>query len=127
MLCQRQLSGVIMYDSQSALQAISSALPTHRILIHQILHELVTAQELSLCIRFLWIPSHVGIVNNDKVDLLAKAACELPLSDDATSSLFQYKGIMHSASFLPTLNRMNAVRAHGVSIQHYDNFRLSRP
>ncbi|KAK4303824.1 hypothetical protein Pmani_024194 [Petrolisthes manimaculis] len=87
----------------SALQAISSVQPTHRILIHQILHQLVTAQELSLCIRYLWIPSHVGIVNNDKVDLLAKAACELPLPDDATPSLFRYKGIIHSASLLPTL------------------------
>ncbi|KAK4326943.1 hypothetical protein Pmani_002547 [Petrolisthes manimaculis] len=93
----------------------------------KILHQLVTAQELSLCIRYLWIPSHVGIVNNDKVDLLAKAACELPLPDDATPSLFRYKGIIHSASLLPTLNRMNAERAHSVSIQHYDNFRLSQP
>ncbi|KAK4296832.1 hypothetical protein Pmani_030698 [Petrolisthes manimaculis] len=66
-------------------------------------------------------------INNDKVDLLAKAACELPLPDDATPSLFWYKGIIHSASLLPTLNRMNAERAHSVSIQHYDNFRLSQP
>jgi len=127
LLCQRRLNGVVMCDSQSALQAISSPQPTHRSLIHQILHQLVAAQEHSLCLRFLWIPSHVGIDANDRVDLLAKSACELPLPDGATPSLSSYKRAIHSAALLPTLHRMDAERGQSVSIQHYDHFRLSPP
>ncbi|KAK3873867.1 hypothetical protein Pcinc_021158 [Petrolisthes cinctipes] len=40
--------------------------------------------------------------NNDRVDLLAKTACDLPLLDDATTSL-RYKNIIHSAGILTTV------------------------
>ncbi|KAG0714927.1 Gag-Pol polyprotein [Chionoecetes opilio] len=127
LLCQRRLNGVVMCDSQSALQAISSPQPTHRCLVHQILLQLVAARDNFLTIRFLWIPSHVGIAANDKVDLLAKTACSLPLPDGATPSLLCFKQLIHSATFLPTLHRTNAERAQSVSIQHYDHFRLTPP
>ncbi|XP_076045738.1 uncharacterized protein LOC143027980 [Oratosquilla oratoria] len=86
LLCQRRLNGVVMCDSQSALQAISSSQPIHRPLIHHILQHLVTAQEYSLTIRFMEIPSHVGIAANEKADFLDKNACKLSLPDDATPS-----------------------------------------
>ncbi|KAG0720142.1 Gag-Pol polyprotein [Chionoecetes opilio] len=127
LLCQRRLNGVVMCDSQSALQAISSPQPTHRCLVHQILLQLVAARDNSLTIRFLWIPSHVGIAANDKVDLLAKTVCSLPLPDGATPSLLCFKQLIHSAALLPTLHRTNAERAQSVSIQHYDHFRLTPP
>ncbi|KAG0726881.1 hypothetical protein GWK47_035721 [Chionoecetes opilio] len=116
-----------MCDSQSALQAISSPQPTHRCLVHQILLQLVAARDNSLTIRFLWIPSHVGLAANDKVDLSPKlpAACLLP--DGATPSLLCFKQLIHSAAFLPTLHRTNTERAQSVSIQHYDHFRLTPP
>ncbi|KAG0724042.1 hypothetical protein GWK47_000485 [Chionoecetes opilio] len=127
LLCQRRLESVVMCDSQSALQVFSSPQPTHRCLVHQILLQLVAARDNSLTIRFLWIRSHVGIAANDKVDLLAKTACGLPLPDGATPSLLCFKQLIHSAAFLPTLHRTNAERAQSVSIQHYDHFRLSPP
>ncbi len=127
LLCRRRVNGVVMCDSQSALQAVSSPQPMHRSLVHQILHQLVAAQDHSLCISFLWIPSHVGVAANDRVDLLAKNACKLPLPDNATPSIFGYKKILHSAALLPTIRRMNAERAQSVSIQHYDHFRFSPP
>ncbi|XP_042889847.1 uncharacterized protein LOC122264841 [Penaeus japonicus] len=68
-ICQRRVNGAVMCDSQSALQAISSPQPaSHRSIIHQILQQLVTAQEHYLRIIFLWIPSHVGIAANDRCD-----------------------------------------------------------
>ena len=100
--------------------------PTHRCLVHQILRQLVAAHDRSICIRFLWIPSHVGIIANDRVDL-AKRACALPLPADAAPSFCCYKRVIHSAALLPTLHHMNAERADCVSIQHYDHFRLSPP
>ncbi|XP_076058606.1 uncharacterized protein LOC143035625 [Oratosquilla oratoria] len=47
LLCQQRLNGLVMYDSQSALQTISSPQPIHHTLIHHILQQLVTAQEHS--------------------------------------------------------------------------------
>jgi len=126
-LCQRQVNGIVMCDSQSALQAISSPQPTHRDVVHQILHQLVSANDNSLTVRFLWIPSHVGLAANDTVDLLAKNACGLPLPDGATPPLRCYKREIHSAALLPTLHRMDAERPQSVSIQHYDHFRPHPP
>ena len=124
-LSERQLHGVILCDSQSALQAISSPRPTHRCQVQQILHQLVSAQDRSLNIRFVWIPSHVGIAANDKVDLLAKDACRLPLPDGAAPSLRCYKKMIHAAALHSTHHRMEVERPHSISIQHYDHFRPS--
>ncbi|KAG0725001.1 hypothetical protein GWK47_039433 [Chionoecetes opilio] len=107
LLCQRRLNGVVMCDSQSALSHLIST--THTPLpCSSDLASVVAARDNSLTIRFLWIPSHVGIAANDKVDLLAKTACSLPLPDGATPSLLCFKQLIHSAALLPTLHRTNA-------------------
>lgn len=126
-LCERQLHGVILCDSQSALQALSSPQPTHRCQVQHILQQLVTARDSSLNVRFAWIPSHVGIAANDHVDLLAKDACRLPLPDGATPSLRCYEKMIHAAALLSTHHRTEAERAQSVSIRHYDHFRPSPP
>ena len=116
-----------MCDSQCALQAISFPQPTHRRLVQQILLHLVSAHDSSLNVRFLWISFHVRIAGNDIVDVLAKNACGLPLSDGATPSLLCYKQMIHSAALLPTLHRTNAQRTQSVIIQHCNHFRPSTP
>ena len=126
-LCERHLHGVILCDSQPALQAISSPRSTHRYQVQQILHQLVSAHDSSLTIQFVWIPSHVGISANDTVDLLAKDACRLPLPDGATPSLRCLQKMVQVAAHHSTHYRMEAERPHSVSIQHYDHFRLSPP
>ncbi|KAG0721565.1 Gag-Pol polyprotein [Chionoecetes opilio] len=110
LLCQRRLNGVVMFDSQSALQAISSPQPTHRCLVHQIVLQLVAARDNYLTILFLWIPSHVGIAANDKVDLLTKIACGLPLPDGATPSHLCFKKIIHSAALFSTARTLSGLR-----------------
>ncbi|MPC47722.1 hypothetical protein E2C01_041477 [Portunus trituberculatus] len=98
----------------------------HRCQVQQILHQLVSAHDSSLNIQFVWIPSHVGITANDKVDL-AKDACRLPLPDGATPSLCYLLKMVQVAALHSTHHRMEAERPHSVSIQHYDHFRLSPP
>ena len=125
LICQRRVKGAVMCNSQPALhQAISSPQRTsHRSVTHQILQYLVTAQGHSLCFKFWWIPSHLEIAANDRVELLAKGACKLPLPDDTTPSLPCYKRIIHSAFSL--LSTAWMLSAPSVSIQHYDHFRLT--
>lgn len=126
-LCERHLHGIILCDSQPALLAISSPRPTHRSQVQQILHHLVSAHDNSLNLQFVWIPSHVGIAANNKVDLLAKDACRLPLPAGATPSLRCLQKMLQAAALDSTRHRMEAERPHSVSIQHYDHFRLSPP
>ena len=92
-------------------------------LIQQITAQIIEAQEKSLLIHFLWIPSHIGLAANDTVDTLAKNACTFPLLDSHTTpSLLCYKRIIYSGAFLATSNRRNTERAQSVSVQHYDYF-----
>ena len=64
---------IIFSDSKSALQAISGQDWTHPLVLYILerLNWLVQYQEKR--ILFYWIPSHVGIIGNEKADTAAKA------------------------------------------------------
>ncbi|KAI5738982.1 hypothetical protein M8J77_013456 [Diaphorina citri] len=70
---------VIISDSLSALQAISSM--SHSNPLVQSIHEEISTIPNST-IKFFWCPSHVGIAGNDAADLEAKSALENPISHD---------------------------------------------
>ena len=77
-LSQRALSAVIICDSQSALQALSSANPHCTEIVNRIFSLLALTRDRAICVKFIWIPSHINISCSDKADALAKAACALP-------------------------------------------------
>ena len=60
---------IIFSDSKSAFQAISGQDWTHPLYILECLNWIVQYQRIS----FYWIPSHVGIIGNEKADTAAKA------------------------------------------------------
>ena len=66
---------LIFCDSLSALQAVAGRNLNHPVLLdfHK-LHTLLCFEEYD--ITFVWIPSHIGIRGNEKVDSLAKEAVE---------------------------------------------------
>ncbi|XP_064086111.1 uncharacterized protein LOC135201165 [Macrobrachium nipponense] len=116
-------NGLIICDSQPALQALSSHKPAYQHLVTQIHRQLDMANMSSLVVHFLWIPSHVGLLANT-VDHLAKAACQLdpPDADAPSPSLLCCRKMVRQAARSPTHHRSNAERATSVSIQHYDHF-----
>ncbi|XP_042891046.1 uncharacterized protein LOC122265711 [Penaeus japonicus] len=122
-IVQQRVNGIIVCDSQSALQALSSARPSCGHVVQEILCQLATAHDASLIISFVWTPSHIGLIGNDKVDRLAKEACALDL-DDATAlpSLRCFRISIFSAAHAITTHRRNAERTNSVSIQHHDHF-----
>uniref|UniRef100_A0ABD2WKS3 RNase H type-1 domain-containing protein n=1 Tax=Trichogramma kaykai TaxID=54128 RepID=A0ABD2WKS3_9HYME len=63
----------IFYDSESVLKALSF-FTSNSILINKIRQKLALAYQLNIVIKFVWIPSHVGIQSNEKADSLAKSA-----------------------------------------------------
>ena len=73
MLVRRESSFVIASDSQSALKSITSFNPEHSLVIaiQELLAELHHKQK---CVKFCWVPSHVGIKDNERADKAAKLA-----------------------------------------------------
>ncbi|XP_076069782.1 uncharacterized protein LOC143041660 [Oratosquilla oratoria] len=68
-------NGLIICDSQSALRALSSTKPEHQQVVTQIMPQLATTHENSQMAHFLWIPSHIELLDNDTADRLARTAC----------------------------------------------------
>ena len=73
MLVRRGSSFVIASDSQIALKSITSFNPEHSLVIaiQELLAELYHKQK---CVKFCWVPSHVGIKDNERADKTAKLA-----------------------------------------------------
>ena len=78
----------IFSDSKSALQSLEIFNPIHPFVL-KILEWVFLHSRRGIQIRFCWVPAHVGVLGNDKADLLAKTAasnlipprCQLPHRD----------------------------------------------
>jgi len=68
------LQVTIFTDSLSALQAFLHFDTRSRRLIHEIVHVYTTLVRGGTFIRFVWVPSHVGLFGNELADRAAKAA-----------------------------------------------------
>ncbi|RUM30837.1 MAG: hypothetical protein DSY42_03735, partial [Aquifex sp.] len=120
--CQRGVNAVIICDSKPALQSLSSVQPTHSTVVQQILSFLALLSHRNLTVKFLWVPSHVGLRHNETVDRLAKEACLLPLRGvERTLSLTCCLSRVRSATLVPVRRRREAERPHSVSINHYES------
>lgn len=64
-------SVIICTDSRSSLDALKSGFCLNEISFN-ILCTIQRLKEISVSVKFLWIPSHSGIVENDEVDQAAK-------------------------------------------------------
>lgn len=122
LVCQRGVNAVIICDSKPALQSLSALHPTHVPVVQQILSFLSLLPARGLSVKFIWIPSHIGLHHNTTVDRLAKEACCLPRRDDGRPlSLPCYLGRVRSAAFLPGQRRRDIERPYNVTITHYES------
>ncbi|WP_179117404.1 ribonuclease H family protein, partial [Solemya velum gill symbiont] len=86
-----------IYTSLSALQAISNSSYHPYVIRLQHLYHILS---LNHSIRFVWIPSHVGILGNETVDTLAKKALsDSPSSDLSIASDYKPLAVIHSKLF----------------------------
>ncbi len=122
LICQRGVNAAIICDSKPALQSLSSVQPTHHLVVQQILSHLSLMNARKLRVKFLWIPSHVGLCHNATADRLAKEACRLPPRGDGRPlSLPCYLSRVRSAALIPARRRRDAERPHSITINHYES------
>ena len=122
LVCQKGVNAVIVCDSKPALLSLSAIHPTHLLVVQQILSFLSLMSDRGLCVKFIWVPAHVGLRHNATVDRLAKEACRLPHRDDGRPlSLPCYLSRVRSAAFLPEHRRRDVERPFSVTISHYES------
>ena len=84
---------VIFTDSLSALQALSNPVRSHKV-VHKILKQIEKLRKnCRLC--FVWIPGHVGIKGNEKVDRLAKSALLREINDNHSILYCDFKPLVN--------------------------------
>ena len=68
---------MIFTDSMSAIQALKGNIEnTEDKILFEIKYLLHKLEQLGYEVQIFWIPSHIGIEGNEKVDSLAKRACK---------------------------------------------------
>ena len=88
---------VIFSDSLSALQAIQNKSDKNRQeLLHQIYSAYNTLTKSKNVIYFVWVPSHIGLLGNEKADQSAKAGLSHHNKIDIPYSKTEVKSTIHS-------------------------------
>ncbi len=122
LVCQKGVNAAIICDSKPALHSLSSSKPTHPIVVQQILSLLALMSTCNIYVKFIWVPSHVGLLHNTIADRLAKGVCRLPPPGDGRPlSLSCYLSIVRSAALLPVRRRRDTERPLTVTINHYES------
>ena len=68
---------VIFCDSKSVLESIANQESKNPIML-EILDSLQDLKHNEIIVEFCWVPSHIGIIGNERADLLAKAGLNRP-------------------------------------------------
>ena len=107
---------MIFSDSKSSLQALEQMEPENPIVVHTLQILNLLKYKYKKQISFCWIPSHIGIQGNERVDLLAKDALSKPISikevvaSDLKSKVFQLIKKKHQRVFdQQTTNKLHAI------------------
>ena len=116
---------IICSDSKSSLQALSAYHNSSHPWVHKI-QLLLASLPNHIQIKFLWIPSHVGIHGNEKADEAAKLSIQLPPNNNMECPATDALNILHT-KFLQFLqfdwDMVNHFHLHPIKpeIQHWSS------
>ncbi|KAK3875587.1 hypothetical protein Pcinc_019546 [Petrolisthes cinctipes] len=68
-------------DSQSAMESLNSKNPVYEEVVNQCKGLIEELKENGRNTKFMWIPSHIGLINNERADELAKKGTEIENKD----------------------------------------------
>ena len=109
----------VLVDSRSSLEALQSRRYDNDI-ISACKQVIIEIQEKNFQVRFIWIPSHVGIHFNEVADDLAKRAAKQPNIDtEGFISMKMIKSEMRRKREGWDIRKMNENAVHSESLQHY--------
>ena len=118
---EHDASALIVSDSKSALLALNSLHPQHKLLTYEARYKMEKIRNKRRDVHLLWTPSHIGIVMNDRADDLARSACQkqnVECSFGLPLKLFKTALTQNSFQTLYDL-RCNA-RSESCTVRHYD-------
>lgn len=96
-------------------------------MVNRILSCLALSRDRSLNIKFVWVPSHIGLSHSHRVDGLAKEACSLPPPAEVVAPSFTcILSRIHAAAVHSIDHSRHQQRNESVIIRHYDAFRFQR-
>ena len=75
LIWQRGVNAIIICDSKPALLSLSCVGSTNFIIVQMIVSYLALLRGRELTVKFLWIPSHIGLRHNDTIDTRMRAVC----------------------------------------------------
>ncbi|KAK4318782.1 hypothetical protein Pmani_010205 [Petrolisthes manimaculis] len=105
-------------DSQSALESLNSKNPVYEEVVNLCKGLIEELEENGRNTKFRWIPSHIGFINNERADELAKKGTEKENIDmDCITTLKQIKTIIRkiqSEEETPEHSRSRARKSHVV-------------
>lgn len=107
-------------DSRSALESLNSKNPVYVEMVNQCKAVIEELKQRGRKITFMWIPSHIGIRNNDRADELAKMGIEKEIIDmDCTITLKQIKTIIRKTREEEEAVRMEKRHLNSETMRHY--------
>ncbi|XP_069938136.1 uncharacterized protein [Cherax quadricarinatus] len=122
-----ELDSIIITDSMSSLKALGSYNDSNNMLIGEARYRYSKIRDKGINVQLLWIPSHIGLLLHDKVDMLAKKSIQ--------KENVEYNFGITVSSIRNNIRRevnneddcyRNAVRSLSRSITHYDNMNVDK-
>jgi ribonuclease HI len=112
---------IIYTDSLSSLQSLTSTDHTSHPIVFRILSLLDKLSSLGFSILFCWVPSHVGITGNERVDKAAKSAKNTISSPSPYCDIKKYVNHLMDVKWQQDWDIMTSNKLHTIKpiIQHW--------
>ncbi|XP_069168138.1 uncharacterized protein [Procambarus clarkii] len=110
----------VFVDSRGALESLNSRNPVFMSIVEDCKRRIAEIQLKGHSVKFMWIPSHVGIVLNEVADDLAKRATSKPQIDiECEFTMRQIRSKIRNIQAQAGVERRGIMYERSLTMQHY--------